>query len=156
MAIRVAIGTDHGGFPLKKAIADFVKELGFDVLDLGTNSEEACDYPDFAEAVGKAIIKGDAELGIVLCGSGVGASVAANKIAGIRAGVCHDTFSAHQCREDDDINILCMGARVIGISLAKEITKTFLEAKFSGAERHRRRLEKVAKIEKENLLQKTT
>ncbi len=156
MAIRVAIGTDHGGFALKKPLADYVKELGFDVLDLGTNSEEACDYPDFAEAVGKAIINGDAELGIVLCGSGVGASVAANKIAGIRAGVCHDTFSAHQCREDDDVNVLCMGARVIGPSLAKEITKTFLDAKFSGAERHRRRLEKVAKIERENLLQKTT
>ncbi len=156
MAIRVAIGTDHGGFALKKLLADYVKELGFDVLDLGTNSEEACDYPDFAESVGKAIINGDAELGIVLCGSGVGASVAANKIAGIRAGVCHDTFSAHQCREDDDVNVLCMGARVIGPSLAKEITKTFLEAKFSGAERHRRRLEKVAKIERENLLQKTT
>lgn len=156
MALRVAIGTDHGGFPLKKTVADFVKELGFDVLDLGTNSEEACDYPDFAEAVGKAIIKGDAELGIVLCGSGVGASVAANKIVGIRAGVCHDTFSAHQCREDDDVNVLCMGARVIGPSLAKEVTKTFLEAKFSGAERHRRRLQKVLKIEQENLLQKTT
>lgn len=156
MAIRVAIGTDHGGFPLKKTLVDFVKEQGYDVLDLGTDSEEACDYPDFAEAVGKAIIKGEAELGIVLCGSGVGASVAANKIAGIRAGVCHDTFSAHQCREDDDVNVLCMGARVIGPSLAKEVTKTFLDAKFSGAERHRRRLAKIAKIEQENLLQKTT
>lgn len=155
MAIRVAIGADHGGFPLKKTLIDYVKELGYDVLDLGTNSEEACDYPDFSEAVGKAIIKGDAELGIVLCGSGVGASVAANKIVGIRAGVCHDTFSAHQCREDDDVNVLCMGARVIGPSLAKEVTKSFLDAKFSGADRHRRRLQKVLKIEQENLLQKT-
>lgn len=155
MAVRVAIGSDHGGFPLKKTVVDFVKAQGFDVLDLGTNSEEACDYPDFAEAVGKAIIKGDAELGIVLCGSGVGVSVAANKIPGIRAGVCHDTFSARQCRQDDDVNVLCMGARVIGSELAKDVMKAFLDAKFSGAERHRRRLQKVLKIEQENLLQKT-
>lgn len=154
MATNVAIGTDHAGFPLKKPLIDYMKELGYDVLDLGTNSEDAVDYPDYAEAVGKAIIKGDAQVGIVLCGSGVGASVAANKLVGIRAGVCHDTFSAHQCREDDDVNVLCMGARVIGSNLAKEITKTFLEAKYSHAERHQRRLDKVLKIERENLLQK--
>jgi RpiB/LacA/LacB family sugar-phosphate isomerase len=117
-------------------------------LDLGTNSADPVDYPDYAEAVGKAITEGRAERGLLVCGSGVGASVAANKISGIRAGLCHDTYSAHQGVEHDDMNVLVLGARVIGPALAQELVRDFLAAKFSGAERHRRRLEKIKMLEK--------
>lgn len=147
----VAIGADHGGFPLKGTMVEFLKSKGYDVLDLGTNSDAAVDYPDYARAVGEAVASGRAQEGIILCGSGVGASVAANKIPGIRAGLCHDTFSAHQGREDDDVNVLCMGARVIGPQLALEILDVWLKAKFSGLERHQRRLNKVLAMEKEYL-----
>ncbi len=145
----IAIGADHGGFPLKTKIADLLKGLGHEVLDLGTYSEDPVDYPDVALAVVREVLLKNAERAILICGSGVGACVAANKFPGIRAGLCHDTFSAHQGVEDDNINMLCLGARVIGPELAKEIVKVWLSASFSGAERHKRRVSKVEKIEKE-------
>ncbi|HET6514542.1 MAG TPA: ribose 5-phosphate isomerase B [Thermodesulfovibrionales bacterium] len=147
--MRIAIGSDHGGFLLKEIMVSFLRQKGFEVKDLGANSPDPSDYPDFARAVAEAIMRRDAERGILICGSGVGASVAANKFPGIRAAVCHDTFSAHQGVEDDDMNLLCLGERIIGQELAKEIVLTFLSAGFSGAERHVRRLEKVKNIEKE-------
>ncbi len=151
MLEKVAIGADHAGYPLKVQVLEYLKQKGYEVIDLGTNSEEPVDYPDFAEAVGLAVSSGKADIGVVLCGSGVGASVAANKIKGVRAGLCHDTFSAHQGREDDDTNVLCMGARVIGPNLAFEVLQSFLQAKFSGLERHQRRLNKVLAIEAKHL-----
>lgn len=148
MGGTIAIGADHGGFPLKPIVKEFLESQGCTVLDCGTNSSDPVDYPDYAEAVGDAIRTGKAERGIIMCGSGVGASVAANKIPGVRAGLCHDTFSAHQGVEDDDMNVLCLGARVIGPNLALEIVQTWLAARFSGAERHVRRLGKVNDIER--------
>lgn len=145
----IAIGADHGGFHLKAAIVDFLKKLGHEIDDLGTHSDEPVDYPDYSRAVCLSILFKKADRGILICGSGVGASVAANKFPGIRASVCHDTFSAHQGVEDDDMNILCLGARVIGPELAKEIVRVFLSASFTGAERHCRRLVKIREIEKE-------
>lgn len=147
----IAIGADHGGFLLKNRITDFLKGLGHEVHDLGTHNEDPVDYPDFALAVSEEVLLRKAERGVLICGSGVGACVAANKFPGIRAGLCHDTFSAHQGVEDDNINVLCLGARVIGPELAKEIVGVWLSASFSGAERHKRRLSKVEKIEKEFL-----
>lgn len=145
----VAIACDHGGFGLKPRIIEEIQKFGAEVLDLGAHSEQPLDdYPDYAVALGRAIASGQAAEGILLCGSGVGASVAANKMPGIRAGLCHDTFSAHQGREDDNCNVLCMGARVIGPELAAEITRVWLRAKFSGAERHRRRVDKVMALDK--------
>ena len=146
--MRIAIGVDHGGFPLKGRIVDLLREAGHDPLDLGTHSTESVDYPDFARAVAETLLRGEADRGILICGSGVGASIAANKFPGIRAGLCHDTFSARQGVEDDNANILCMGARVIGPELALEVVHAFLDARFSGIERHQRRLAKVAEIEK--------
>jgi ribose 5-phosphate isomerase B len=147
----IAVGADHGGFLLKNKIVEFLKELGHKVHDLGTYSEDPVDYPDFAMAVSREILLQKAERGILICGSGVGSCVAADKFPGIRAAICHDTFSAHQGVEDDNINVLCLGARVIGTELAKDIVKVWLSASFSGAERHKRRLSKVEKIEKEFL-----
>ncbi len=144
----IALGTDHGGFALKKTVIDAVESSGNKVLDLGTFDETPVDYPDYAKAVAEALVNEQAELGILICGSGVGASVAANKIAGIRAGLCHDTYSAHQGVEHDNMNILCLGARVIGPALAVELVNSFLGARFSGKERHRRRLGKIAALEK--------
>lgn len=152
--MKVAIGADHGGYRLKAVIADFVGQLGHEAADLGTESEEPADYPDFSRAVAEAIGRKDAERGIVICGSGVGACVAANKFPGIRAAICHDTFSAHQGVEDDDMNVLCLGARVVGPELAKDVVRTFLAATFSGAERHVRRLGKVQDIENQFLSRK--
>ncbi len=146
--MRVAIGADHAGFALKNEMVSYIKSLGHDVLDLGTHSPEPVDYPDYAEAVGRALLEGRAERGIIICGSGVGASVAANKLPGIRAALCHDTYSAHQGVEHDDMNVLSLGARVIGPSLAEELIAAFLNARFSGEERHRRRLAKIAELEK--------
>jgi ribose 5-phosphate isomerase B len=145
---KIALGADHAGFELKNWLRQYLEEEGYEVLDLGTFSTEAVDYPDFALAVGEAVADGKVDEGVLVCGSGVGASVAANKVPGVRAGLCHDTFSAHQGREDDDMNVLCMGARVIGPMLALDILKAWLKAKFTGAERHVRRLKKVADIEK--------
>ncbi|MFQ5778252.1 MAG: ribose 5-phosphate isomerase B [Terriglobia bacterium] len=145
--MRVAFGADHAGFPLKEKLRTFAKGLGHEVLDLGTHSAEPVDYPEYAEAVAQAILRGEAERGVLICGSGVGASVAANKLPGIRAGLCHDTYSAHQGVEHDDMNVLVLGARVIGPELARELVHAFLGAAFSGEERHRRRLQKVKALE---------
>ncbi len=150
----IALGADHGGFPLKKVLTEYLRKLGYTVDDFGTHSEDAVDYPDYARAVAQAIREKNAERGILICGSGVGAGVAANKFSGIRAAVCHDTFSAHQGVEDDNMNVLCLGARVIGPELAKEIVRIFLSATFSGAERHVRRLGKIEDIEKEFMKRK--
>ena len=149
MKPKIAIAADHGGFCLKKLLQEFLRELGHEVVDLGTQSEEPVDYPDYARAVAQEILSKKAGRGILICGSGVGACVAANKFPGIRAAICHDTFSAHQGVEDDNMNVLCLGARVIGPELAKEIVRIWLSASFSGAERHRRRLAKVSEIERE-------
>lgn len=147
--MMIAIGADHGGYFLKNVLVTYLHQLGHTVSDFGTFSEEAVDYPDYARSVAVAVLEGKAERGILICGSGVGAGVAANKFPGIRAAVCHDTFSAHQGVEDDNMNVLCLGARVVGPELAKEIVRTYLRASFSQAERHVRRLEKVSDIEKE-------
>jgi ribose 5-phosphate isomerase B len=144
--MKLVIGSDHAGYQLKVAIAEFLKSLGHDVLDVGAFDEKPSDYPDFAEKVGKAVLEGR-ERGILICGSGVGVSVAANKIPGIRAGMCHDTYSAHQGVEHDDINVLVLGSRVVGVELAKDLVKAFLGAKFTNEERHLRRLGKVKAIE---------
>ena len=147
--MKIAIGADHGGFLLKVELVTYLTKSGQSLLDLGTFSSDAVDYPDTARAVARAMRERKADRGILICGSGVGVSVAANKFPGIRAAVCHDTFSARQGVEDDDMNVLCLGARVIGSELAKELVHTFLAATFSNAERHVRRLAKVDEIEKE-------
>lgn len=145
--MRIVMGADHAGFALKEDLRKFVAGLGYEVVDVGTCDESPVDYPDFAVAVGTAILEGRAERGILICGSGVGASVAANKLAGIRAGLCHDTYSAHQSVEHDDTNVLVLGSRIIGSELARELVKAFLSAKFSHEERHQRRLDKVNALE---------
>jgi len=147
--MRIAIGADHAGFELKQNLVAFVSGLGHEVLDLGTNSTAPVDYPDYAEAVGRAIQHRQADRGVLVCGSGVGASVAANKLPGIRAGVCHDTYSAHQGVEHDDMNVIVFGSRVIGTELARDLVKAYLGATFSGEERHVRRLAKIRKLEGE-------
>jgi len=146
--MQVALGSDHAGFELKKVLSDHLQHNGHLVLDVGTYSTDPVDYPDYAEAVALSVLHGEAERGILICGSGVGAAVAANKVAGIRAGLCHDCYSAHQGVEHDDTNVLVLGARVIGAELAKDISLTFLNARFTAEERHQRRLKKVLDIEK--------
>jgi RpiB/LacA/LacB family sugar-phosphate isomerase len=141
--MRIAIATDHAGFPLKEELVPFVRSLGHEVLDLGVHTPEPADYPDAAEKVGLAIRSGEADRGIVLCGSGIGAGMAANRMDGVRAGVTHDTYSAHQGVEHDDMNVIALGARVIGGEAAREIVRAFLGAQFTGEERHRRRLGKM-------------
>src|SRR5205823_9581904 len=143
----VSLGSDHAGFELKQVLCRHLEQNGHQVLDLGTNSTQPVDYPDYAEAVGRSVAEGQSERGLLICGSGVGASVAANKIPGIRAGLCHDTYSAHQGVEHDDMNVLVLGARVIGLATARDLVTAFLAARFSGEERHVRRLEKVKAIE---------
>ena len=151
MKLRVALGADHGGFDLKNDIFTRLHDT-YEILDLGAHTfDPADDYPDFACAVAQAVASGQAERGVIICGSGVGACVAANKVPGIRACPCHDTYSAHQGVEHDNMNILCLGARVIGVELATELVTTFLKARFSGGERHCRRLEKVLAIERQAL-----
>jgi len=146
--MRIAVGCDHGGFALKEPLIKLLDELGHQVLDLGAHQYDAADdYPDFARYVSQAIQHGQAERGLLLCGSGVGAGVAANKHAGVRAGICHDSYSARQAVEHDDVNVLCLGARVVGEALAEDLVRAFFSARFSGAQRHRRRLEKVKAIE---------
>ncbi|MDD5088350.1 MAG: ribose 5-phosphate isomerase B [bacterium] len=147
--MKIAIGADHAGFPLKKILAEWLRAQGHQVSDVGTHSEQSVDYPDFALAVSREVAFGTAERGVLVCGSGVGTCIAANKITGVRAAVCHDTFSARQGVEDDAMNVICLGARVIGASLAQEILAAFLKATFSAAERHARRLDKVLKMEQE-------
>jgi len=149
--MNIAVACDHGGFPIKEVILTAVRAAGHTPLDLGARSRVPSDYPDFAEKVGRAIQEGRAERGILVCGSGVGASIAANKIRGIYAAVCHDPYSAHQGVEHDDMNVLCLGARVIGPDLAKDLVAVFLAARFMGndpgQERHAQRVAKVRKIE---------
>lgn len=145
--MRLVLGADHAGYELKQALIAFAESLGHTVIDVGTDSTAPVDYPDYAEALALVLRVGNAERGILICGSGVGASVAANKIPEIRAGLAHDTYSAHQGVEHDNINVLVLGSRVIGIELAKELTATFLRAQFSNEERHLRRLEKIEKLE---------
>ncbi|MCX6027455.1 MAG: ribose 5-phosphate isomerase B [Chloroflexi bacterium] len=145
--MRIAIGCDHAGFPLKETVAAVVTMAGHEPLDLGTYDTDRVDYPDYAKKVAKAILEGRAERGILLCGSGVGVCIAANKIKGIYAGVCHDTYSAHQSVEHDDMNVLCLGARIIGPEIATEIVRAFLGATFSEEESHKRRVGIIREIE---------
>jgi ribose 5-phosphate isomerase B len=145
--MRVVIGSDHAGFEMKQKILAHVKEMGHQVVDVGTDSDAPVDYPDYAEAVATAILKNEADRGILVCGSGVGAAIAANKIPGIRAATCHDCYSAHQGVEHDDVNVLVLGARVIAASLAYDLVWMFLGAQFSVEERHMRRLAKVKQLE---------
>ena len=149
--MRLALSSDHAGFELKRDLAAFLGQKGHIVLDLGTHSLAPVDYPDAAEAVAEALRKGEADRGIVVCGSGAGASIAANKFPGIRAAVCHDTYTAHQAVEHDDCNILCLGGRVIGPALAADIIRAYLAADFTGEDRHKRRLAKIDGIEREFL-----
>ncbi len=146
----IVLGSDHAGFELKEHIRQFLTELGHQVLDVGTHDTAPVDYPDYAAAVAKPILDGSVNRGILICGSGVGASVAANKFRGIRAGLCHDTYSAHQGVEHDDMNILVLGGRVIGEEMAKELVRAYVQANFSGEARHVRRLAKIHAIEEQN------
>jgi ribose 5-phosphate isomerase B len=145
--MKLVIGSDHAGFALKNSVGDVLRSLGHQILDVGAFNENPSDYPDFAEAVGRAVLGGKAERGVLICGSGVGASVAANKLMGIRAAVCHDAYSAHQGVEHDDMNVLVLGSRVIGVKLAEDLVKSFVGAKFTNEERHARRLAKVKALE---------
>ena len=145
--VNLAVACDHGGFPLKSRVVEELRKLGHQVIDLGTDSAQPVDYPDYARAVAGEILAGRVERAVLICGSGAGACVAANKFRGIRAATCHDSFSARQSVEDDDVNVLCLGARVIGPELAVELVRDYVNARFSGAERHRRRLGKIAAFE---------
>ena len=145
--MRIAVGSDHAGFHLKEELKSFIGNE-HQLVDVGTHSTDPADYPDFAEALALEIVEKRADRGILICGSGVGASIASNKIPGIRAGICHDTYSAHQSVEHDDVNVLVLGARIIGIEVAREIVASFLSAKYTAEERHQRRLGKVLDIEK--------
>jgi ribose 5-phosphate isomerase B len=147
--MKIACAFDHAGFPLKSLVFETLGELGHDTLDLGTNSTEPVDYPDTALAAARAVIDGTAERAIVVCGSGAGVAVAACKVPGVRAACTHDTYTAHQCVEHDDVNVLCLGARVIGPALAAEVIRAFVSAQFSGEDRHVRRLAKIDAIERE-------
>jgi ribose 5-phosphate isomerase B len=148
MTMRIAVGADHGGFPLKADLVALLRKLGHEAVDVGAHTlDPSDDYPDFARAVGQAVQRGEAERGVIICGSGVGACIAANKMRGIRAGVCHDTYSARQGVEHDNMNVLCLGARVVGIEVARELVQAFVGARFSGEERHARRVAKVAAME---------
>ncbi len=149
--MRIAIGSDHAGVAYKGVLVSDLEAGGHTVDDLGTSGPESVDYPDFAAAVAERVAAGQAERGILICGSAVGVCIVANKIPGIRAGVCHDTYSAHQCVEHDDVNVLCLGERVIGIELAREIVERFLRARFTGEPRHQRRLEKLIDVERRHL-----
>lgn len=154
--MRVVLGSDHAGYELKQQLVDYVRELGHDVLDVGTHSTASVDYPDFSEAVGRAVIEKRSDRGILLCGSGIGSVISANKMPGVRAGICHDCYSAHQGVEHDDMNVLVMGARIIGIALAQDLVKAFLGAKFSDEARHRRRLDKMKALEAKYLKESAT
>lgn len=145
--MRIAIGSDHAGYPMKEHLATWLAESGHAVYDLGTHSNEPVDYPDYAASVAQAVLDGRADRGVVVCGSGAGASIAANKLRGIRAAVAHDTYTAHQMVEHDDVNILCLGSRVVGQALAEDLVSTFLDAKFSREDRHVRRLDKIRSLE---------
>jgi ribose 5-phosphate isomerase B len=146
--MRIAVGADHAGTPMNEIAIAELRKLGHDVVDLGTHdSSQPDDYPDYAAAVAAELTSGRCERGLLICGSGVGVAVAANKVAGIRAGMCHDVYSAHQGVEHDNMNVLCLGARVIGPELMLDLMRAFLAARFTGEERHRRRLAKIAELE---------
>ena len=145
--MNIAVAADHGGFPLKARILKALSDWGHSTLDLGTDSSDPVDYPDYAKAAGEAVLSGKADRAILICGSGAGACVAANKMAGIRAATCHDPFSAHQAVEDDDVNVMCLGARIVGPELAIDLVRTYVNAEFSGLERHERRLAKIRAME---------
>jgi ribose 5-phosphate isomerase B len=145
--MRIALGSDHAGYSLKQVLAAELAQRGVTVFDLGTHSEDSVDYPDYAVAVSRAVVDGRADRGIVVCGSGAGACVASNKVKGVRAATAHDTYTAHQAVEHDDVNVLCLGSRVIGEAVALEIVNAFIAAEFTGEERHLRRLNKVLALE---------
>lgn len=148
--MKIALGSDHAGFDLKNIVAGDLRKSGYEVVDVGTYNTDPVDYPDYAEAVGAAVLDGRAERGVLICGSGVGASVAANKIRGIRAGIAHDNYSAHQGVEHDDMNVLVLGSRITGVEVARELVSVYVKACFSNEERHVRRLKKVLAIEARN------
>jgi ribose 5-phosphate isomerase B len=154
--MKITIGSDHAGYALKKVLIDHLRQSGHQLIDVGTDSAAPVDYPDYAEAVARGVLQGGSERGILICGSGVGASVAANKIPGIRAGLCHDSYSAHQGVEHDDLNVLVLGSRVVADELAKDLCSIFLNARFTGEERHRRRLNKIHSIEQRYLIESAT
>ena len=145
--MNVAVAADHAGFPLKARVIEELKKLGHEVIDLGTDSTDPVDYPDYAKSVADAVLEHRADRAVLICGSGAGACVAANKFRGVRAATCHDSFSARQCVEDDDVNVLCLGGRVVGPELANELVRDYIGARFSGLDRHRRRLGKIAAFE---------
>ena len=145
--MKIAVGSDHAGFPLKQEMADLLRKEGHEVIDVGTHSTATVDYPDSAAAVGHAVTGGQAERGVLICGSGVGASVAANKLKGVRAAICHDAYSAHQGVEHDDMNVLVLGGRIVGPALAGELVKAFVGARYTAEERHARRLAKVLALD---------
>lgn len=147
--VQLAVGSDHAGFELKEELKVLLAEAGHSVVDLGTDSTKSVDYPDFAAAVGRTVLAGRAERGIVVCGSGAGAAIAANKLTGIRCAQATDTYTAHQCVEHDDVNVISLASRVTGIALAWEIVEAFVGAVFSGKDRFKRRLEKVAELERD-------
>src|SRR5687768_6154478 len=146
--MRIAVAADHAGFDLKQQLADQLRKSNHEVVDLGAHQyDKDDDYPDFAAAIGRAVQSNDVERGVLICGSGVGASIAANKLKGVRAGLCHDTYSAHQGVEHDNMNVLVLGSRIVGVELAQELVTAFLQAHFSGDERHVRRLQKISRLE---------
>lgn len=145
--MRIALGSDHAGYAMKTHLASHLADAGFTVFDLGTHSEDPVDYPDFAAAVARAVADRRADRGVVVCGSGAGACVACNKVRGVRAAVAHDTYTAHQAVEHDDVNVLCLGSRVIGVAVAEELVDAFTSARFTGEDRHVRRLQKVKALE---------
>src|SRR5579883_1926163 len=147
--MKIAVACDHAGFVLKRRVIEELRSEGHEFIDLGTDSADPVDYPDYSRAVAHAVLSGAAERAVLICGSGAGACVAANKFRGIRAATCHDSFSAHQAVEDDDVNVLCLGARIIGPEVAVELVRGYMHARFSGLERHRRRVDKVASFEEQ-------
>ncbi len=152
---RVAVGSDHAGYQYKQILADHLRDAGHEVIELGTDGPQSVDYPDYARAVAEAVARGEAERGLLVCGSAVGVCMVANKVRGIRAGVCHETYSARQAVEHDDMNVLCLGERVIGIEVAREVADAFMAARFSDEERHRRRLNKLLAVEDDYMSKRT-
>ena len=146
--MRIAVGADHAGYPLKVDVVRFLEEQGHEVTDLGTHSTDPVDFPEYAKRVGHAVQLGTADRGVLVCGSGVGACVAANKLRGIRAALCHDTYTAHQGVEHDDVNVLCLGGRVVGMALAFDILRSWLAARYIGTGRHKRRVDQILEIER--------
>ena len=154
--MRIAVGADHAGYPLKVEVVRFLEELGHEVTDLGTHSTDSVDFPEYAKQVGQAVQLGKADRGVVVCGSGVGACVAANKLRGIRAALCHDTYTAHQGVEHDDVNVLCLGGRVVGPALAYDILRSWITARYIGTGRHKRRVDQILAIERSETERKDT